>query len=205
MNKLRINAVPAKFKTHQRIVNGLPKPKPLPPKKPIAKLVLVGAGAVVALVLVVSLVPAVQAPPEIPEDAFTEAEINSISQESCVAARRAVQPMEYAVFIERMAELQAIETRKQAATFTRTQPYWFVTDNEETYLDQLSDEIRAVLGLELKKKGVDPQVVALDQWVASFETKILSTCAIGEEQGENRKELRKLDLEVERIQNLAGE
>lgn len=205
MNNQRINAIPARFKTHQRIVNGIPKPKPLPQKKSIAKPVLVGAGAVIGLVLVVSLLPAVQAPPESPEDAFSEAEILSISQESCVAARRAVQPMEYEVFIDRMAELQAIETRKQAATFTRTQPYWFVTDNEETYLDQLSDEVRAVLGLELKKKGVDPEAVAMDQWVATFETKILSTCAIGEEQGENRKELRKLDLEAERIQNLAGE
>lgn len=205
LNNQKSTAIPPRFKTHQRLMNGIPKGKALPPKKNIAKPVLIGAGAVVGLVLVAALLPVVQAPPESPEDAFSEAEILSISEGSCVAARRAVQPMEYAVFLDRMAELEAIDTTKQAETFVRTQPYWFVSDNEEMYLDQLSDEVRAVLGLELKKKGVDPEAVAMDQWVATFETKILSTCSIGEEQGENRKELRRLDSEVVRVQALSGE
>jgi hypothetical protein len=197
--------VPARFKVHQRLFNGVPKGKVLPPKKSIAKPVLIGAGAVIGLVLVVSLIPAIQGPPQSPEDAFSEAEILAISEESCVAARRAIQPMEYEVFLERMAELEAIETQKQAEAFVRTQPYWFISDNEETYIDQLSDEVSAILGLELGEKGIDPETVALDQWVATFETKILNTCAIGDEQSENRKELRRLDLEVQRVQNLAGE
>jgi hypothetical protein len=184
-------------------LNGIPKGKALPPRKNIAKPVLIGAGAVIGLVLVASLLPTVQAIPQNPEDAFSEAEIQSISQGSCVAARRAVQPMEYEVFLDRMAELAAIENANQAEVFVRTQPYWFISDNEETYLDQLSDEVRAVLGLELKKKGVDPAEVAMDQWVASFETEILNACGIGEEQRENRQELRKLDLEVQRVQALS--
>ena len=206
MTNQRNNApVPARFKVHQRLFNGVPKGKALPPKKSIAKPVLIGAGAVIGLVLVVSLIPAIQAPPQSPEDAFSEAEILAISEESCVAARRAIQPMEYEVFLERMAELEAIETQKQAEAFVRTQPYWFISDNEETYIDQLSDEVSAILGLELGEKGIDPETVALDQWVATFETKILNTCAIGDEQSENRKELRRLDLEVQRVQNLSGE
>lgn len=195
--------IPSKFKVHQKLLNGIPKGKALPPRKNIAKPVLIGAGAVIGLVLVASLLPTVQAIPQNPEDAFSEAEIQSISQGSCVAARRAVQPMEYEVFLDRMAELAAIENANQAEVFVRTQPYWFISDNEETYLDQLSDEVRAVLGLELKKKGVDPAEVAMDQWVASFETEILNACGIGEEQRENRQELRKLDLEVQRVQALS--
>lgn len=204
-NQRNNNPIPARFKVHQRLFNGVPKSKALPPKKRIAKPVLIGAGAVIGLVLVISLIPVVQAPPQSPEDAFSDAEILSISEESCVAARRAIQPMEYEVFLERMAELGAIETEKQASAFVRTQPYWFINDNEEAYLDQLSDEVRAILGLELKKIGVDPEAVALDQWVATFETKILNTCGIGDEQSENRKELKKLDLEVQRVQDLSGE
>jgi hypothetical protein len=183
----------------------MPKGKALPQRKSIAKPILIGAGAVIGLVLVISFIPVVQAPPQSPEDAFSEAEILAISEGSCVAARRAVQPMEYEVFLERMAELEGIKTDKQATAFVRSQPYWFISDNEEAYLDQLSDEVRAILGLELKKKGVDPEAVALDQWVATFETKILNTCDIGDEQSENRKELRKLDLEVQRIQDLSSE
>lgn len=203
MNNQRSNPIPSKFKTHQRLMNGIPKGKPLPPKKNISKPVLIGAGAVVGLALVVSLLPVVQAPPQTPEDAFSEAEIRSISEGSCVAARRAIQPMEYEVFLDRMAELEAIDTTKQAVAFVRSQPYWFISDNEEAYLDQLSDEVRAILGLELKKKGIDPGAVAMDQWVATFETKILNTCSIGEEQSENRKELRRLDMEVVRVQGLS--
>ena len=195
--------VSSKFKVHQKLLNGIPKGKPLPPRKNFAKPVLIGAGAVIGLLLAVSLLPTVQAIPENPTDAFSEAEILSISEGSCVAARRAVQPMEYEVFLDRMAELGAIENANQAAVFVRTQPYWFMSDNEKTYLDQLSDEVRAILGLELKKKGVDPAEVAMDQWVASFETQILNVCGIGQEQRENRQELRKLDLEVKRVEALA--
>jgi len=198
--------VSARFKVHQRLFDGIPKGKALPPKKSVAKPVLIGAGAVIGLLLAISLIASIQPPtPQTPEEAFSDAEILAISEESCVAARRAIQPMEYEVFLDRMAELEAIETKKQAVTFVRTQPYWFISDNEETYIDQLSDEVGAILGLELGEKGIDPETVALDQWVATFETKILNTCGIGEEQNENRKELRKLDLEVQRVQNLAGE
>ena len=204
-NQRSNNPVPARFKVHQRLFNGVPKGKALPPRKNIAKPVLIGAGAVIGLVLVISFIPVIQAPPQTPEDAFSESEILAISEGSCVAARRAVQPMEYEVFLDRMAELQGIKTDKQATTFVRTQPYWFISNNEEAYLDQLSDEVRAILGLELKKKGVDPEAVAMDQWVASFETKILNTCDIGDEQSENRKALGKLDFEVQRVQDLAGE
>ena len=195
--------IPKKFKVHQKLFNGIPKGKALPPKKNFAKPILIGAGAVLGLVLVVSLLPSIPTIPESPEDAFSESEILSISQASCVAARRAIQPMEYEVFLERMSELGAIENAKQAEVFVRTQPYWFISDNENTYLDQLSDEVRAVLGLELKKKGFDPADVEMDQWVATFETEILNTCGIGEEQLENRQELRKLDLEVKRVEALA--
>jgi hypothetical protein len=195
--------IPTKFKVHQKLFNGIPKGKALPPKKNFAKPILIGAGAVLGLVLVVSLLPSIPTIPESPEDAFSESEILSISQASCVAARRAIQPMEYEVFLERMSELGAIENAKQAEVFVRTQPYWFISDNENTYLDQLSDEVRAVLGLELKKKGFDPADVEMDQWVATFETEILNTCGIGQEQLENRQELRKLDLEVKRVEALA--
>lgn len=197
--------VPARFKVHQRVLDGVPKGKALPPKKNSPKPILIGAGAVIGLVLVIALIPVVQAPPQTPEDAFSDSEILAISEGSCVAARRAVQPMEYEVFLDRMAELEAIKTQRQAVTFVRSQPYWFISDNEKTYIEQLSDEVRAILGLELKKKGVDPEAVAMDQWVATFETKILNTCDIGDEQGANRKELRKLDLEVQRVEILSGE